>query len=84
MDDLITTERVGIVVHRLSRGEAGNTAEIAGWVGLSRAGAWTMLDKLSRVLPLNFSDGRWQYVDAHLLQCEEMIGDDGKGQRWTA
>ena len=70
MDDLITTERVGIVVHRLSRGEVGSTMEIAAWVGISRVGAWLMLDKLSRVLPLNMVDGRLQYVNRHLLQCD--------------
>ena len=70
MDDLITTERVGIVVHRLSRGEVVSTMEIAAWVGISRVGAWLMLDKLSRVLPLNMVDGRWQYVNGHLLQCD--------------
>lgn len=70
MDDLITTERVGIVVHRLAHGEAGSTVEIAGWVGMSRIGAWFMLNKLSRVLPVNMVNGRWQYVNAHLLQCD--------------
>lgn len=70
MDDLITTERVGIVVHRLAHGEAGSTMEIAEWVGVSRVGAWMMLDKLSRVLPLNLVDGRWQYVNCTLLQCD--------------
>ena len=67
---MITTERVGVVVHRLAHGETGSTLEIAGWIGVSRVGAWMMLDKLSRVLPLNLVDGRWQYVNGHLLQCD--------------
>jgi len=61
--ELITTERVGLVVHRLTLGEAATTAEIAAWVGLTRFGAWEMLDKLSRVIPLALIGGRWRCVN---------------------
>lgn len=72
MDDMITTERVGIVAHRLALGEAGTTMEIAAWIGLSRQSTWKMLDKLSRVLPIVFINGRWCSLHGctHLLQCD--------------
>jgi predicted DNA-binding protein (UPF0251 family) len=72
MDDLITTERVGIVVHRLAHGEAGSTLEIAEWVGLTRQSAWKMLDKLSRVIPIVLVNGRWCSLQGNvrLLQCD--------------
>lgn len=69
-DDLITTERVGIVVHRLAHGESGTTMEIAGWMGVTRIGAWYAMTKLSRVIPIDLVDGRWQYVNRNLLQCD--------------
>jgi Mn-dependent DtxR family transcriptional regulator len=74
MDDLITTERVGIVTRRLALGERGTTAEIAEWVGISRQSAWEMLTKLSRVNPLTIVDGKWcdcqVQPDASLLQFD--------------
>lgn len=57
--EMIATERIGLVVHRLTRGEFATTAEIAGWTGLTRVGAWLMMNKLSRVLPLALVDGKW-------------------------
>lgn len=71
-DDLITTQRVGIVAHRLGQGESGTTLEIAGWVGLSRQSTWKMLDKLSGVLPLALINGRWCSLHGYaaMLQCD--------------
>lgn len=59
-EELVTTERVGVVVHRLTLGECASTAEIAEWTGLTRVGAWLMMDKLSRVLPVVMVDGQWR------------------------
>ena len=61
--EFITTERVGLVVHRLTLGESATTLEIAAWTGLTRFGAWEMLDKLTRVIPLTLIDGRWRCVN---------------------
>lgn len=60
----ITTERIGVVVRRLTLGESATTAEIAGWCGISRQAAWEMLTKLSRVNPITIIDGKW---------CDEVI-----------
>ena len=65
----VTTERVGIVAWRLAQGWQATTAEIAEWAGISRNGAWYLLIKLSRVLPIEMIDGRWQCVNGDLLQC---------------
>jgi hypothetical protein len=62
-EELVTTERVGVVVYRLMRGEAATTLEIATWTGLTRTGAWLMMEKLSRVLPLAQVEGRWCAID---------------------
>lgn len=56
----ITTERVAVVTMRLARGESATTMQVAEWTGLSRFGAWAMLTKLSRVLPLSCVDGEWR------------------------
>ena len=68
-DDLITTERVGLVVYRLLvLGERGTTTEIGEWVGMSRWGAYEMLNKLVRVLPLTSVDGCWQSTHDEMIR----------------
>jgi len=62
-DELLPTERVAIVVRLLFReGQALTSAEIAIRVGLTRRGAWRMMTKLSRVLPIyqDDRDRRWR------------------------
>ncbi len=73
-DGTVTTERVGIVVDRLKDGHRGTTNEVAAWVGLTRFGAWEMLTRLSRVLPITLIDGCWQYVNLNVLESE--YGDE--------
>lgn len=61
--ELIPTERVAIVVWRLRDGESLSTAEVALAVGLTNSGAWRLLQKLSRVLPVYQTDsGLWEMV----------------------
>ena len=73
-NDLCPTERFGVIAWRLARGEQLTTADAARLTGLTRFGAWHLLDKLSRVLPLTqvrTSDGRlvWRSIDsANLMQ----------------
>lgn len=64
----VTTERVALVVHRLAHGEAATTQEIAEWTGLTRFGAWDMLSRISRVLPITIINKRWQYANGDMLQ----------------
>ena len=73
-DDMVTTERVAIVVHRLVSGQRGTTADIADWVGLTRFGAWDMLSRISCVLPVAIIDGCWQYANMEMLESENGDG----------
>jgi hypothetical protein len=68
MEPDVTTERVAMVTMRLLRGERGTTMEIAAWVGLTRFGAWEMLMKIARVLPLTLVDGCWQIANQELVE----------------
>lgn len=52
-DSLVTTERVAIVAWKLAAGASPTTSEIAAMVGISRSGAWEMMSRLSRVLPIH-------------------------------
>lgn len=61
--DTNTTERVAKVAWRLSTGGALTTAEAAQLAGITARGAWRMLDKLSRVLPIVQVDGVWRLAD---------------------
>lgn len=61
--ELVTTERVGIVVWLLAHGRKMTTAEVAGLTRISHGGAWMMLAKLSRVLPLTQDGDIWSKMD---------------------
>lgn len=61
--DSCATERVARVAWRLANGGALTTAEAAQIAGIGHRGAWAMLDKLSRVLPIVQVDGRWRLAD---------------------
>lgn len=71
-DELITTQRVALVVHHLGvLGETLTTRQIATLVGVSYHGARKMLEKISCArgrdglgIPLVELDGRWMYMVA--------------------
>lgn len=52
--ELITTERVGLITYILlnPRGAKYTTAHFANVAGVTHEGAWRILTKLSRVLPV--------------------------------
>ena len=60
-DDLIPSERVGLIVFCLTenRGTEYTTAELAEMVHLQHQSVWAMLCKLSRVLPIRQSRTGW-------------------------
>ena len=62
-NELIPTERVGLVVWRLWHRRALTTVEIAQLAGVTRAGAWTMMNKLSRKLPIVWMNGKWIVIE---------------------
>ena len=56
-------ERVAIVVWHLAHGDAFRTSEVCRMTGVSRQGAYNMLCKISRILPVYQSDdGKWQVL----------------------
>jgi DNA-directed RNA polymerase specialized sigma subunit len=63
--DTITTERVAKVVMILAnnRGRNYTTAQIAHITQMSRSGAWMMMTKISRVLPIAQSQDGWMLLD---------------------
>lgn len=62
-DEMVTTERVGVVVWLLARGHTFTTAEVAKISGLTTQGAWLMLSKLSRKLPLVQIGAYWRLLE---------------------
>lgn len=58
------TERVAIVVRALHHASRPiPTSQMAKRVGITTAGAWAMLSKLSAVLPLTLDSDGWFLVD---------------------
>ena len=64
-EEFIPTERVAVIVRRLTLGERMTTVEVAALAGITPAGARMMLGKISRVTPLCQDEGgRWvMYLD---------------------
>ena len=56
------TERTAVVASRLAIGRTMTIGEIMGATGLTRAGAYNLMYRISRVQPLVLFDGRWQYL----------------------
>lgn len=66
----VTTERVGVVAWRLAQGVQMTTYDVAEWTGLTHSGAWYLLTRLSRVLPIVLIDKHWQCVNGGVLESE--------------
>lgn len=56
--ELVPTERVAIVVRCLMQGRALTTREVADMTGISSHGAYQMLSRMSRVVPVYQVDRR--------------------------
>jgi hypothetical protein len=68
-DDSNTSERVAVVVWRLAQGEALTTQQAAQLAHLGSAGAWALLSRASRAIPITLIDGVWRAVN---------LGGDGE------
>lgn len=60
--ELTAQERSAIVIWFLARGHSFTTLEIAALTGLTRQGAWQMMDRLARQLPLALEHSRWRLL----------------------
>jgi len=63
MSDHTPEERIAIVVWHLAHGDSFPTSEVCRMTGLSRQGAYAMMCKVSRILPVyQAEDGKWQVL----------------------
>lgn len=63
VEEMVTTERVAIVVWQLAHGVPMHTVEVAQILGITQQGAWSLLAKLCRVLPVSLEDGTWKRME---------------------
>ena len=64
------TERAALVTWHLCHGEAMQTRQIAEITGLGMAGAWVLMQRLSRVIPI-YQDDRGFWLVCAFLELEE-------------
>ena len=58
--DYTAQEKAALITWHLAHGEGMTTAEIAMMTGMTWAGAWFLMERLSRVLPIYRDDyGIW-------------------------
>jgi|GEM_PF-2851213 hypothetical protein len=55
----VPTERVAIIVFLLCKGRKFTTNEVAELCGVTRRGAYAIMARISRVLPLTLDNGTW-------------------------
>lgn len=60
--DYGTTERIALAVWLLGTGGNITTAELAQKCEMSTGGAYKLLHRINRVIPLACTDGRWRIV----------------------
>ena len=56
------TERVAVTVWLLSQGWQLSTKDIASLVGITSQGAYQMMDRVSRVVPVVLDAGKWRLM----------------------
>lgn len=62
-EDLVVTERAAYIVYLLMRGKTLTTAEIAAELGMTHSGAWQLLQKVARRVPIRQDLDYWFYID---------------------
>ena len=55
----VPSERVAIIVFLLCKGRKFTTMEVAELCGVTRRGAYAIMARISRVLPLTLDNGTW-------------------------
>ena len=56
-EDYSAQEKAALIAWHLAHGEGMTTGEVASLTGLTQSGAWRLMDRLSRVLPIYRDDG---------------------------
>ncbi|NLX42133.1 MAG: hypothetical protein GXY79_01490 [Chloroflexi bacterium] len=60
---MTSQERAALAVVWLNDGAQLTTAELAERLGMTWGGAWRLMHRLARVLPIDQEDGRWFRVE---------------------
>ena len=71
------SERVAIIVFLLCKGRKFTTNEVAELCGVTRRGAYAIMARISRVLPLTFENGEWAE-----FRPDEEAEEAEEGQRY--
>jgi hypothetical protein len=58
----VASERVAVIVYLLGKGHRFRTADIAEYCGVTRRGAYAMMARISRVVPLAQANDEWFFV----------------------
>ena len=56
------TERVAVIVHRLTLGQSLTIGEVCEVANIRRAGAYALMARVSRVTPLVLDAGKWSLL----------------------
>jgi len=73
--EYVATERVGVIVWHLAHGDALTTAQVADLAGVSRQGAYQMLQKLSRAIPILCFSGEWMPAVMAEVLCPDELSE---------
>ena len=73
----VPTERVAIIVFLLCKGRKFTTTEVAELCGVTRRGAYAIMARISRVLPLTLENGEWAE-----FRPDEEAEEAEEGQRY--
>lgn len=63
ISDYTAQERAALTAFYILEGAEMTTAEIAERVGLTHQGAWSMMQRVARVVPVYQDEGRWRRFD---------------------
>ena len=69
MTDFSAQEKAALVTWHLAHGESMQNRDVANLTGLSMTGAWQLMQKLARVLPI-YQDDRGVWVVCAMLELE--------------
>ena len=67
--DFTPQERAALVTWRLAHGEGMQTRDVAELTGLTMVGAWYMMQRLARVIPI-YQDERGVWAVCAMLELE--------------
>ena len=61
--ELTAQERAAMVTYDIIMGRQLTTLEIARRIGITNMGAWKLMQRVSRVVPVYQDEGRWRILD---------------------